>query len=155
LHAQIDPTTPLGVAVIDVAATFAAPWSDTNTLVIFRNGFDEVAPVVQTLPLSRVEAIVNGGALATFTPAVASGRLVDAVLVLPLAKGVIRVQRLNAASAPWLRLQWLDGGRARASAWQRAGESAPFGIGVGAGADGRVILLEGDGLSTQLVLPPE
>jgi len=155
LHAQIDPTTPLGVAVIDVAATYAAPWSDTNTLVIFRNGFDEVAPVVQTLPPSRVEAVMNGSALATFTPAAASGRLIDAVLALPLANGVIRVQRLNAASAPWLRLQWLDGGRARTGAWQRAGESAPLGIGGAVGAEGRVILLEGEGLSTQLALPHE
>ena len=155
LHAQIDPAATAGTATVDVTATYASPWSDTNTLVIFRNGFDAAAAALEALSQARADAVVNGGAVATFTPAAASGRLIDDVLVLSSTGGTIRVQRLNAGAAPWLRLHWLDARGARVNAWQRASGTAPLGIGTAPGADGRVILLEGEGISTQLALPRE
>ena len=39
LHAKIDPATTQDTADVDVTATYTAPWSDSDTLVIFRDGF--------------------------------------------------------------------------------------------------------------------
>ena len=150
LHAKIDPATTQGTADVDVTATYAAPWSDTDTLVIFRNGFDAAAVANEALSPARADAIVAGGETATFTPAPASSRLVDTLLTLPSSSGIVRVQRLNVTKAPWLRLQWLDAGREHASAWQRADGNAPLAV----GAADRVILLEGRGVSAQLPLDP-
>lgn len=150
LHAKIDPSTTQGTAAVDVTATYAAPWSDTDTLVIFRDGFDAAAAAGEVLTPSRAAAVVTGSDTATFVPGAASSHLIDTLLTLPSSSGIVRVQRLNTAKAPWLRMQWLDAGRERASAWQRANGDAPLAV----GAAGRVILLEGRGVSAQLPLDP-
>lgn len=150
LHGKIDPAATQGTADVAVTATYAAPWSDTDTLVIFRDGFEDVAAGAagEVLAPSRASAVVSGSDTVTFTPAPASSRLIDTLLTLPSSSGIVRVQRLNIAKAPWLRLQWLDAGRERASAWQRASGDATLAV----GAADRVILLEGRGVSAQLPL---
>jgi len=150
LHTQIDPSTTEDTAVTTATAKFAAPWSDTDTLVIFRDGFDAVLAAGEVLAPSRAAAIVSGSDTATFMPAPASSSLIDTLLTLPSSSGIVRVQRLNMANTPWLRLQWLDAGREHASAWQRANGNAPLAV----GAADRVILLEGRGVSAQLPLDP-
>ena len=91
LHAKIDPATTQGTADVDVTATYAAPWSDSDTLVIFRNGFDAAAVANEAFSPVRADAIVAGGETATFTPAPASSRLVDTLLVLPSSNGIVRL----------------------------------------------------------------
>ncbi len=150
LHARIDPATTQGAADVAVTATYAAPWSDSDTLVIFRDGFDAAAVANEALSPARADAIVAGGETATFMPAPASSRLIDPLLTLPSSRGIVRVQRLNVTNAPWLRLHWIDAGREHASAWQRADGNAPLAL----GAADRVILLEGRGVSAQLPLDP-
>ena len=152
IQASIDPASTAAVADIEVSASHANPATDSATLVIFRNGFEGSAVTFERLDPVRSAAILGADGNHAFAPASGSTQRVDDVLSLHSEAGTLRVQRLN-ARAPWLRLHWLDSTHESAGAWVRTRASTPLTIGSVGDDDRRVILLEGEDVSTQLALP--
>jgi|GEM_PF-2367747 len=112
------------------ASPFACRSRDANG-----ERFDLAAARVITLPFAR-------GA----TP-------IDVVLAAGDRSG-FRVERYNGADGPLLRVVTIDAiGRERAGDWMAAQPGSELALAIEAGADGAVLLLEGDGLSTEVKLP--
>ena len=153
IQTVVDPASTATVADIEVSASYANPATDSNTLVIFRNGFDGSVDMFERLDPAHSTAILGADGSYAFAPATASTHLVDDVLSLRSKVGTLRVQRLNTRNAPWLRLHWLDSAHESAGAWVRASASTALTIGSVGDGHRRVILLEGENVSTQLALP--
>lgn len=120
--------------------------SDTNTLVLLRDGFDTAYGDGVQLVGAQAEAILGGDATHAFALPAASGERLDAVLVVRARSAELEVQRtpLDAATS-LLRLSRSDAdGREQVSAWVRAKPGAALALGSLRTKDGaRVVLLDG------------
>ena len=131
---------------LSVAATGASSVSDTDTLVIFRDGFNiPYADGTAALILSPNGAgALSGGASEVFALPAAHGNGIIDVLVLRSGNAEAHVQSVTLGDATLVRVLTRMGNAESVSAWAHAHIGATLAIGSVAASDGqRLILLEG------------
>jgi hypothetical protein len=142
-----------GSATLRVTASGVPDAVDTDTLVIFRDGFDVAgADGTQALPSGDDRAILHGdgNAVVEVAPPVREG--IETLRMLHDATTSVRVQRLALSNTIHVRLLTRDAsGAEHATAWVPASVGARLVLGsVENGQSGRVLLLEGAARSLAL-----
>lgn len=138
---------------VTVAGATPATVTDTDILVILRDGFDVPYGDGTSVVEPESTAILDGDASRTFAlPPPGGDRRIEAVLVLRANGGEVRVERMAMGSAAtWVRLLRLDAnGIERATAWVAADAGTTLTIGSVGDKGSRWVLLEGARVPLQL-----
>lgn len=135
-----------------VTGTSVSPASDTNTLVIFRDGYDVpygdgASAIHNPVPLGSVDP---SGIVVDWPPVGSEGLHVAALLQTP--HGTVRLQRLSVHGRDFVRLLGSDGsGQERISDWSAVIAGSRLVVGcLESGGNGSVVLLEGAERALQL-----
>ncbi|MDN5923860.1 MAG: hypothetical protein L0H70_02540, partial [Xanthomonadales bacterium] len=155
-HAAVGDDITFSVNAIGGSNNTNLSASDTDTLVIFRDGFDVpyANGALRTKPPLGATATATAACNVTLgqrdtslfaMPQHASEALIDDLLTAHAADGSrIAVQRLNISAAPWLRLLTTDtSGREHASIWASSTVGAELALGLADDGTDTWLLLEG------------
>jgi uncharacterized repeat protein (TIGR01451 family) len=165
--AAADPEVQVDVEVDDASHGIQQNASDTDTLVLFRDGFDvpyadgtqsvsPQAPETAALqsPCSGTQALTAQDTPMVSVPAHAGEGLIDSLYDTGVGDDHrVVVQRLNLDATPWVRLFVGNESGDRVSPWAAAAPGATMALGLGDDGNGRWLLLEGKQASLRLSLP--
>ncbi|HET6633321.1 MAG TPA: hypothetical protein VFG73_11540, partial [Rhodanobacteraceae bacterium] len=164
-----DPDVQVGIAVTGSASNVSLGASDTDTLVLFRDGFDAIyADGTQMVaqPVSLATATLSPCAeettlMGTEPPLVELSRepaeaMVDRLFDTRVSGGrQVAVERTNLGVRPWVRLVTSGADGERASAWTASDAGATLALGLADDGTSQWLLLEGRTASLRQMLPPE